>query len=244
MPSQADAIKVQSCVIDPMKRHWAAEFDSDTIADFVDDLARFPEKVLRDAMQAVRNECKRKPSLAHITEACKGAREHSGMDTSSAEAFFAALTKRDFEADRMTNDFLRCFESSPLATKAKSENWFAHLMRYAYEMARLQAQHMCKVSNPGYNQSVITNNKTLQLEEIEARIKTFTQFCKEQSATGTILISVPNYLIDEWKADYEASKRVKQVVEEKEKRPELPMTEFQKSAIELEIERQLGEKAA
>jgi hypothetical protein len=199
MPSQADAIKVQACVIEPMKRHWGADFDSDTIADFVDDLARFPEKVLREAMQAVRNECKRKPSLAHITEACKGARQHSGMDTSSAEAFYAALTKRDFEADRLTDNFLKGFESSPLATKAKSENWFEQLMRYAYEMARLQAQHMCNVSNPGFCQSAVTNHRTLQLEEIQERINTFTRFCKEQAGTGAIAISVPNYLIDEWK---------------------------------------------
>lgn len=71
MPSQTEIQRVVKHIIDPMKRYWAVEFEAETINDFVDDLARFSESVMENAMTDLRREHKRRPSLAHIFEACR-----------------------------------------------------------------------------------------------------------------------------------------------------------------------------
>lgn len=72
MPTQAEFDRVNKHIIDPIKRHWAADFDAQTIDDFIADLAEFTESDLQSAMRKVKREQKRRPSLAHVYEACRG----------------------------------------------------------------------------------------------------------------------------------------------------------------------------
>lgn len=82
MPTQAEFDRVNKHIIDPIKRHWAADFDAQTVDDFIADLAEFTESDLQSAMRKVKREQKRRPSLAHVYEAC---REYSPAKASTQQ---------------------------------------------------------------------------------------------------------------------------------------------------------------
>lgn len=71
MSTQAEFLKVNQHVIDPLIRHFGVEIDPDTVSDYVEDLRAYPEETLKSAMGKLRRECKRRPSMAQIIEACE-----------------------------------------------------------------------------------------------------------------------------------------------------------------------------
>lgn len=83
MPSQTEIQKVVKNVIDPLKRHWAIDFDTETINDFVDDLKGFSESDLQNSVKQLRRESKRKPTLAQIYGLC---REYSPLAKKSFDS--------------------------------------------------------------------------------------------------------------------------------------------------------------
>lgn len=126
---------------------------------FVEDLARYDDSTLAAAMIEVRRTCKSTPRIAHIVEACRALSGERAGDTSTAEACYGGMRKRDAEAGRMAKEFVKLFRTHPLATAAREEGWGSTLMAYAYESAILQARFICRAANPGFNQNALTGRK-------------------------------------------------------------------------------------
>lgn len=240
---QAEFERVNREIIDPIKRHYGCQFDADTISDYVDDLGRYKKETLQSAMEIVRREQKRRPALATVIEACKQAMQgQSRQSTSSAEEYYASLKKRDSDAVDMAASFQEQFKQSQLYLNACKEKYDVKLLEYVYQSALLQARFITKAANPGYNQNVLTNNINLDGDIVKNRIREFVEYCRKQASTGVIDTQVPHYLIDEWKQEVSWREQRKK---EPAKSTYVPTPEKpkEKTALDLEIERQLAQRA-
>jgi hypothetical protein len=194
MPNQADFDRVSRCIIEPIKRHWSAEFDSDMVADFVDDLARFDEKTLTQAMQLLRTEQKRRPSLAHIVEACKkyAPSRHGGIPNQSAKF---PWHERDDERKAMIERYMEGFGHTSMMTEAFRDGWDLDLRRFVYAVAEVQAQMIQGCKSVGWDGASIFGYGTLT-DEAKAQ---FFRDQTRQAQTGQIDVAIPTSRIEAWK---------------------------------------------
>lgn len=198
MPAQADFDRVKRLVIDPIKRHFAAEFDTETIDDFVDGLADFSEKAMTEAMREIKIYQKRKPTLGHVAELC---RRHAGVGENlknSAEAYYASLCKRNADALAMAREYCERFKQSALWDQAQAEKWLHHLEAYVKAAAHFQAQLICQCLNPGYDVMPL-DYAGLETSMLDRRIKAFVEDNRMQAQAGFIGVLPPSELTDKWR---------------------------------------------
>jgi hypothetical protein len=192
MPSQVDFDKVKRCIIDPMARHWNADLDSDTQADFVDDLARFSEETLKKAMQTLREEQKRKPSLAHVMEACK---KFSPSRKDIPGNTDLECHKREINKQKMVTDYVASYRNSTLYLEAYREGWDLDLLAYVYAVADVQAQMILGYQRFGWDGPSIFGYGELT----DDTRNSFFKDQRRQAQIGTIDVGIPTTRIAEWK---------------------------------------------
>lgn len=204
MPKQSDFDRINRLVVVPLATFYGTKFTEGFIDAMVEDLCGYNDDALQAAVLEVRRTCKTTPRIAHLVEACKHAQGANSQDSASTQDYIASLRKRDDDARRMAKEFMDMFIFTEIAQRARKEGWESYLFAYAYEAAWLQAQNITRSCNPGFNHNPIVGRfnvkKNEEIHEIRKRCEEFVSFCKRQAATGIIEISVPNYLIDEWKA--------------------------------------------
>ena len=201
MSSQEHFQRVTDLIIKPIERHYACQFDSDTIADFVDDLGRYPKQILEAAMGDIRRSQKRRPALATIIEACKQNRNTIGeKDTSTAEAFYANLMAKYEKATTDAMSYTEAFMTGSLGLQASAEGWGKFLRSYVFCQASLQA-HMLDRLNAGYDSEALYNIGFMQMQGIDheailERKRRELYFAKQQSCLHA---EPPADMIAEWK---------------------------------------------
>lgn len=194
MPNQADTQRVVFNVIEPMKRHWAAEFDADTISDFVDDLYKFSAESLKNAMADMRREHKRKPSLSHIFDAC---RNYEPSKNSHENRVRNEWEERDERVNNMVSDYVTRFKNiSTIWHESVLGGWEIDLWRYIYSMASMQAQMIVGDRNIGWDGVVMFGATTLITDEMRNQL---IRQQRQQAETGSIEVSIPTGRIAEWK---------------------------------------------
>lgn len=233
MPNQVEFDRVSRCVIEPIKRHWNAEFDPDTISDFVDDLARYPEPVLKKAIEHARQTNKRRPTLAHIVEACEKVK--SPPERGSNPSVKQPWDERDEKRNQLVIDYVSNYIAvSQLWFEAKREGWDADLMRYITAVAWVQAQMII----PGGRGIGWSGNIIFSHTPKDQEIRQFMDDQKRQAETGVVSVAIPTGKITEWKEA--AAWRIKQ---SQPKSPP-PAAPKETTRIDREIERQLTKEIA
>lgn len=199
--NQVEYAKVIATVIEPLERHYGAEFDKAKSDDYINILKIFSEAVLREAMQEVLQTSKRAPAIAHIVSACRdiAPRPHQNPETKN---FIAELQKKYDtcfqDAKKFTNDFM----SSAFGIEATQEGWGDRLRAYVFAQAHLQALFLGRCT-AGWNANDLFNYDTMRRnratdEEINFRKNREVEYALHQLV---ICVSPPHDLIAEWKAE-------------------------------------------
>lgn len=199
MPTQADFQRVEKHIINPIQRHWNADFDSETIGDFVDDLAKFNENTLKSAMQKLRNEQKRKPTLAHVIEACRMLSDTgNGHRRSGVFDEKTPWKERDENRRKSIEAYIDGFKfGSSLYGEAQREGWTSPLLEYIAAVAKVQAQMIIPASNGiSWDHGPIFGYGTVVNDDMRNQ---FFADQRRQAQTGSIEVSIPTGKIDIWK---------------------------------------------
>lgn len=183
MSNQADFEKISSCVIAPMKRHWNADFDTETIDDFVKDLKKYSVEQLTESMSEVRQNSKRKPTVAHIIEAIRNnAPKRSGAVASDWHTnFLAEQEAKDRRAVASAVKYAQEYTHENL--KNINDYDKKRIIGFLEEAAYFQAQILAGARNCGWSCK-------MALGESE-RGEWFVKMCKAGAASGFISVDVP-----------------------------------------------------
>lgn len=196
--NQADFKKVTENIIEPMKRHWGAEFDAETVADYVDDLCHFSTDTLKAAMQKIRAEQKRKPTIAHIAEACKHIKPISAHPSKSVNDPSMPWVQKQQAIQDLVDAYLQQFRNiSTIYSESQREGWDLDLMRYVSGIAMIQASMINKASHYGWSSIDIFGAGAEMKPEA---VKVFFSEQRRQADTGSIDVSIPTGRINDWRA--------------------------------------------
>lgn len=196
MAKQTDYERINRLIIAPMSATWQVKVPEGMVDGYVEDLAGFSDETLAAAFREVRRTCKTPPRIAHFVEACRSVGGAGPTNSDGAAEFLSGLRKRESDARRKAREFTDRFALTQLAQQARAEGWERRLMDFVYEAAWLQAQYIAGIPHPGYSQSSLAN---LRIDDAERRCREFCESCRRQAQTGTIDVSVPGYLIAEWR---------------------------------------------
>lgn len=196
MAKQSDYERINRLIIMPMSATWNTKVPEGMVQAFIEDLAPYSDDTLAAAFREVRRTSKTPPRIAHFVEACRNIGGGSSGIAVNTDQFLAGLRKREYEARKKASDFLNRFSTTELALQARAEGWERRLLDYAYEAAWLQAQFIDRIPNPGFSQGPLVNRRN---EDTELRCREFVDACRRQARTGSIEVTVPDHLIEEWR---------------------------------------------
>lgn len=197
MAKQSDYERINRLIIAPMVTTWQVKVPEGMIDGYVEDLSPYNDQTLAAAFREVRRTSKTPPRIAHFVDACRNIAGAGSVDTTRASDYFAGIRRSEEDLRSTAKRFMDGYEACGLMDQAKAEGWAEKLRAYAYEAAYLQAQFMANVKNAGFSQSPFANWRNVDTEK---RCRDFVTSCRSQARTGTIEVSVPSYLIDEWRA--------------------------------------------
>lgn len=194
--NQADFMKVDSIVIKTIERHWGAAFDADALDDYVRTLAKFDENALRKAMTKMIEEHKRKPTLAHIIDACKE-QKSSGSSISDPNNPNHPWVQVQKQVDKLVDDYLAQYKNiSQLWRDAVRERWELDLERYIRAVAEIQAAMIVGQKNYGWKGPEILGINTIITSADKHH---FFQEQKRIAAGGSIDVGIPTNRVDDWR---------------------------------------------
>lgn len=196
MAKQADYERINRLIITPMLSTWQVKVPEGMIDGYVEDLAAYSDETLAAAFREVRRTCKTPPRIAHFVEACRSVGGTGASSSDDAAEFLSGLRTREYEARKRAREFTDQYALTQLAQQARTEGWERRLMDYVYEAAWLQAQFIARIPNPGFSQGPFANWRN---DDTDRRCREFVEFCRCQSQTGTMDVSPPAYLIEEWR---------------------------------------------
>lgn len=193
MSNQADYLKVQELVIKPLERHYGKPFDTETIADYVDDFARYDSEVLKKAMADVRQTYTKqtRPAPGVIFDAIRknqGEKSYSG-ESNWLDQHRAEETKKATRALAAAGDYLQAFiRENDYRLKALPDFSRSAVINCVHESALFQAKIINGVQKIGYNaQNAIGFPKG----NWEERVKWWLEMCRKHAATGIIHVETP-----------------------------------------------------
>lgn len=235
MSSQADFTKIKNIVVKTMERHWSAEFDQELIEDYCRSLGRYDDATLKKAMQSLIDEQKRKPTIAHIVEACKKAiPAHSGGGGNSSDENMPWVIAAK-KIEKLVTTYVDQYRNvSQTYSDARREGWDLDLMRYVSDVATIQAHMISREGKIGWNSQTLFGAGTMVTEPMRYN------FFKEQErlcAGGSIDVSLPTDRIADWKSSAAARARPEP---KKDTTAPNQVTAAEKTALDVEIERQMG----
>lgn len=194
-PNETETLRVIEHVINPMKRTWSAEFDADTISDYVNDLHIFSGETMDRAIADLRREQKRKPTLAHVFEACQ---KHKPIMRDS----ISKISKNPWEErverkQKLIDDYVKQFCTiSQTYAESVREGWHLDLRDYVYCVADVQAQMIVGERNIGWNgMSIFGAGNTIS----DDMRKEFLAAQRRQANIGMVDIAIPTSRLNEWK---------------------------------------------
>lgn len=135
MPTQADFTKVNEHVIQPLQRLYGTEINDYAIEAMVEDLCRYSNASLQNAIKHIRRTRKRSPSLADLIEACNYSPEESkGNPSDYREKKRAGEEKIHDEAWAAAYKATQCRDGLTAQTEMYATELFGHL----FDTARSQ----------------------------------------------------------------------------------------------------------
>lgn len=183
MSTQADFEKINNYIIEPMKRHWNADFDTAMVDDYVKDLGKYTQQQLTEAMSELRQTAKRRPTIAHIVEAIQvtnAKTKSNGPRTGYAE-MVAEHEKKDRRATVAAQEYADTFKHDRMAEfDADTQKRIRYYIR---EAAYLQAQILEQIRNRGWSCEVAGMNNE--------RTKWFIEMNHRNCKGGFINVEVP-----------------------------------------------------
>lgn len=193
MSNQADYLKVHEHVIKSLERHYGKAFDSETIADYVDDFARFDAETLKKAMAEVRQSHNRqtRPAPGVIFEAIRKIRGDKGTgDGGSLEKLRQEQDARFNRTRASAKQYVEHFCMGNDRLKAIQPDWRREeMIDCIHQAALLQAQLIEGIKNCSY-----TTASWLRVGEgmnHEERLKWWVDMCRRNAKTGQINVEIP-----------------------------------------------------
>ena len=235
---QADIERITRIVVTPLEAIYGP-YASEVKEMLLDDLHRFDNRTLEEAVRIVRRTRQTQPKIAHLVEACREAGGGAKQSEGSNE-FLKQLNRRNDSARKMAWDYRVQFEATPLARDAKAGGWFEPLVEYVTEAASLQSQLIAGLPNAGFSHTAL---RAAEFAETERRCFAFVTACKRQAQAGFIDVNVPQHMIDEWAG---IASRRNPLLDAQPPKPALAALTFStvpppKTQLEIYIEQKLAE---
>ncbi len=184
--NQADYKKVYEAIIEPLMRHYGAEYDEKIIDDYIRIFAKHSREKLEAAVGEVIEEQKRKPTIAHITDKIRRDEKRGGGDSAWLQNFYAEQEAKQVRARAAAENYaeweIRHLEPQ-LARLAPHRAQY--VKEFVYHAAVYQAEGLEGIKNRGFNSICLG----LPGEVTSERREWFFKMCKD--AGSVIKVVVP-----------------------------------------------------
>lgn len=202
--NQVDFIVVQHFVA-PLEVMFG-ELNDQQEAVYCKHLRQFDREALErgvDHLQ-ITHRYKRFPTLAECMDACKKSDKAETAHIAAHDGNFPWVAARK-KSEEIHKEFMRQWESSPLATQARFEGWLHHLDQYVSAVARIQASIIAEVKNLGWESMIIQAGEVWSDEEV----KRFIAEQRMQAGQGVIHVDVPERVLAHCREQAEIFKQLR-----------------------------------